>query len=236
MYNESSIVTATKTQTEVDMGLRSWMLGIYNKMAIALAVTGAVAYWGSSALLPIMNTPFWFIIALAPLAFGLILSFGMHKLNATTAHVLFYAFAVVMGLSMSAIFAVYTGSSIARAFFVSAATFAAASLYGYTTGRDLTTMGGFLAMGVIGIIIASVVNLFLASSMLAFIISVVGVIAFTGLTAYDTQKLKEEYLSNGEVYGFDSAEKSSIFGALTLYLDAVNIFISMVQLLGERKE
>ena len=235
MYNESSVITATKTQAEVDQGLRSWMLGIYNKMAIALGVTGVVAYWGSTALLPLMNTPFWFLIAFAPLAFSLVLGFGMHKLSTGAAHALFYAFAVVMGLSMSAIFAAFTGASVARAFFVSAATFAAASIYGYTTGRDLTSIGGFLIMGVIGIIIASVVNIFLASSMLAFVISVVGVIAFTGLTAYDTQKLKEEYLSNGEVYGFDSAEKSSIFGALTLYLDAVNIFISMIQLIGERK-
>lgn len=234
MYNESSVISAT-TREEIDQGLRSWMLGIYNKMSIALAITGVVAYWGSSALLPLMHSPFWFVIALSPIAFSLVLGFGMHKMSSGLAHVLFYAFAVVMGLSMSAIFAAYTGASIARAFFVSAATFAAASLYGYTTGRDLTSMGGFLMMGVIGIIIASIVNLFLASSMLAFIISIVGVIAFTGLTAYDTQKLKEEYMSNGEVYGFDSAEKSSIFGALTLYLDAVNIFISMIQLLGDRK-
>jgi FtsH-binding integral membrane protein len=235
MYNESSMISATKTHEEVDQGLRSWMLGIYNKMSIALAITGAVAYWGSSALLPLMQSPFWIAIALSPLAFSLILGFGMSKMSPSVAHVLFYAFAVVMGLSMSAIFAAYTGASIARAFFVSAGTFAAASLYGYTTGRDLTSIGGFLIMGVIGIIIASIVNLFLASSMLAFVISIVGVIAFTGLTAYDTQKLKEEYLSNGDVYGFDSAEKSSIFGALTLYLDAVNIFISMIQLIGDRK-
>lgn len=235
MYNESNIVTAAPSNAEIDQGLRSWMMSIYNKMAIALAITGLVAYWGSTALLPLMKTPFWYVVAFAPLLFSLALSFGMNRISTGTAHVLFYAFAVVMGLSMSAIFAVYTGASIAKAFFVSAGTFAAASLYGYTTGRDLTSMGAFLIMGVIGIIIASIVNIFLASSMLAFIISVVGVIAFTGLTAYDTQKLKEEYLSNGEIYGFDSAEKSSIFGALTLYLDAINIFISMIQLIGDRK-
>jgi FtsH-binding integral membrane protein len=234
MYNESYSSTVASPDV-IDQGLRSYMIGVYNKMALALVVTAVTAWWGSTALLPLMKTPFWYAIIFAPLVAGLALTFFMNKLSNTAAYIGFMIYAVLMGASLSSIFVVYTGVSIAKTFFISAATFAAASLYGYTTGRDLTSMGSFLIMGVIGICIASIVNIFLASSMLAFIISIVGVIAFTGLTAYDTQKLKEEYLSNGEVYGFDSPEKSSIFGALTLYLDAVNIFISLLQLLGDKK-
>lgn len=221
---------------EINQGLREYMLGIYNRMAGALGVTGLVAWWGSTALLPLMTSPLWIIMALLPLAFVLVLSFGMHRIGNTTANILFWAFSVSMGISLSTIFVLYTTASIAQVFFITAGTFAAASLYGYTTGRDLTSMGGFLFMGLIGIIIASIVNIFLASSVMTFVISVLAVIIFTGLTAYDTQKLKEEYLSRGEVYGFDSAAKSSIFGALTLYLDFINIFIHLMNLIGVKKE
>jgi FtsH-binding integral membrane protein len=206
----------------IDQGLKQYMIGVYNRMAGALAVTGLAAWWGSKALLP--------------LAFILVLSFGITKLGNTAANVLFWLFSASMGVSLSTIFVLYTTASIAQVFFITAGTFAAASLYGYTTGRDLTTLGGFLIMGIIGILIASIVNIFVASSMMTFIISILGVVIFTGLTAYDTQKLKEEYLSRGEVYGFDSPTKSSIFGALTLYLDFINIFVHLMQLIGVKKD
>lgn len=236
MTDQYLSTTGTATTAEIDQGLRSYMLGIYNRMAGALAVTGLAAWWGSTALLPLMTSPLWIVLALLPLAFVLVLSFGMHRMGTATANVIFWAFAVAMGVSLSTIFVRYTTESIAQVFFITAGTFAAASIYGYTTRKDLTSVGGFLIMGAIGLVIASVVNLFLASSMLAWIISVIGVVVFTGLTAYDTQKLKEEYLSNGEVYGFDSAAKSSIYGALTLYLDFINIFISLLQLMGAKKD
>jgi FtsH-binding integral membrane protein len=183
-----------------------------------------------------MASPLWIVMALLPLAFILVLSFGINKLGNTAANVLFWLFSASMGVSLSTIFVLYTTASIAQVFFITAGTFAAASLYGYTTGRDLTTLGGFLIMGMIGILIASIVNIFVASSMMTFIISILGVVIFTGLTAYDTQKLKEEYLSRGEVYGFDSPTKSSIFGALTLYLDFINIFVHLMQLIGVKKD
>lgn len=234
MYNESYAI-AEPSAKEIHYGLRKYMMGVYNKMTLALIVTGCVAYFGSPFLKPLMSTPIWWLFVFAPLGFVLAFTYFMNRLSVSAAQVLFYTFSALMGISMSSLFAVYTDVSIARAFFISAATFAAASLYGYTTGKDLTNMGSFLIMGIFGLIIASIVNIFLASSMLAWIISVVSVIAFTLLTAYDTQKLKDEYMSNGEVFGFDSPEKSSIFGALTLYLDAINIFISLVQLTGEKE-
>lgn len=224
------------SSNEINAGLREYMLGIYNRMTGALAVTGIVAWWGSTALLPLMHSWTWIVLALLPLVFVLILSFGMDRLSNTAANVLFWAFSASMGVSLSTIFVLYTTASIAQVFFITAGTFAAASLYGYTTGRDLTTMGGFLIMGAIGIFIASMVNIFLASSMMTFIISILAVVIFTGLTAYDTQKLKEEYFSRGEVYGFDSPTKSSIFGALTLYLDFINIFVHLMQLIGIKKD
>lgn len=236
-YQTSAYGSAVRaTSQEIDQGLRTYMIGIYNRMSAALALTGVVAWWASSALVGLMSSPAWIVLALLPLAFVLVLSFGAHKLSTTAANVLFWLFAVAMGISLSTIFVLYTTESIAKVFFITAGTFAAASLYGYTTGKDLTSVGSFLIMGAIGIMIASIVNIFLASSMLGFIISVVGVVVFTGLTAYDTQKLKEDYLTNGEVYGFDSAAKSSIYGALSLYLNFINIFVSLMQLIGMKKE
>lgn len=232
-YN--SVATAYPSQEQIDQGLRTYLLGIYNKMTMALAVTGAVAYWASSALLPLMQSPMWIVMALLPLAFVLILSFGINKLSVPVATAVFYLFAVAMGVSLSTIFVLYTTASIAKVFFISAATFGAASIYGYTTKRDLTSMGGFLIMGAVGILIAGIVNIWLQSSMMSFVISCIAVLVFTGLTAFDTQKLREEYLSQGAVYGFDSAAKSSIFGALELYLNFINIFIHLMNLLGERK-
>lgn len=232
-YN--SVATAYPSQEQIDQGLRTYLLGIYNKMTMALAVTGAVAYWASSALLPLMQSPMWIVMALLPLAFVLVLSFGINKLSVPVATAVFYLFAVAMGVSLSTIFVLYTTASIAKVFFISAATFGAASIYGYTTKRDLTSMGGFLIMGAVGILIAGIVNIWLQSSMMSFVISCIAVLVFTGLTAFETQKLREEYLSQGAVYGFDSAAKSSIFGALELYLNFINIFVHLMNLLGERK-
>ena len=234
-YNSVATAQPAVTQEQLDQGLRTYLLGIYNKMTLALVLTGAVAYWASSALLPLMQSPLWIVMALLPLAFILVLSFGINRLSVPMATAVFYLFAAVMGVSLSTIFVLYTTASIAKVFFISAATFASASIYGYTTNRDLTSMGGFLIMGAVGILIAGIVNIWLQSSIMGFAISCIAVLVFTGLTAYDTQKLREEYLSQGAVYGFDSAAKSSIFGALELYLDFINIFVHLMNLLGDRK-
>lgn len=230
----------TNTQTNIaeqyDEGLRSYMIGIYNHMMVALLVTGLTSYLSAPLLKPLMTTAWWFIFVFMPLAFVLVLSFGMHKISTSTAKILFYTYAITMGLSLSSIFMLFTSTSIAKVFFITSATFAAASLYGYTTKRDLTSLGSFLLMGMIGLLIASVVNIFLASSMISWIISIIGVLVFTAMTAYDSQNLKDEYLSGGEVYGFDSQEKSSIFGALTLYLNFIVLFQYLLSLLGQKNE
>lgn len=234
--NHYGSTTSPGRTIEIDQGLRAFMQGVYNRMAGALALTGIVAYWASGALLPLMSSWAWLLIVLLPLPFVMVLSYGIYKFNLPTANALFWGFAAVMGLSLSTIFVRYTTASIAQVFFITAGTFAAASIYGYTTKRDLTTMGGFLMMGLIGIIIASLVNIFLASSMMTFVISILAVLIFTGLTAYDTQDLKQDYLSNGARYGYDSPERSSIYGALNLYLDFINIFVHLMQLIGIKKD
>ena len=169
---------------------------------------------------------------LSPLAFILVLSFGIHKLKASTAQALFWLFAGVMGLSLAHIFLVFTGASIARVFFITAGTFGAMSLYGYTTKRDLTGWGSFLFMGLIGVVIAMVVNMFIASAALHFAISVIGVLVFVGLTAYDTQRIKNEY---NEADSSEIAGKKAIMGALRLYLDFINIFLFLLHLFGSRE-
>jgi len=220
----------------IDEGLRRYMLRVYNYMTLGLALTGVVAFAISSspAAMQVIfgNQLISWVVMLAPLAFVMVISFGINKLSTPVIQLLFWTFAGVMGLSLSSIFIVYTGTSIARVFFVTAAAFAALSLYGYTTKKDLSGMGTFLFMGLIGIIIASVVNIFLASSMMHFIISVVGVLVFAGLTAYDTQNIKSEYQisDSGEV-----AEKKAISGALRLYLDFINMFIMLLSLFGNRE-
>lgn len=225
----------TGTQVDIDQGLRAYMLKIYNYMALALVITGLVAFslaQSESAMQTLFGTSLRWVVILAPLAFILVLSFGINRLSAPAAQVLFWLFAVAMGASMSTIFMVYTDSSIARVFFITAAAFGGLSLYGYTTKKDLSGFGSFLIMGLIGLIIASVVNLFLASSALMFAISVIGVLIFAGLTAYDTQKLKLMYVE-GE--GAVAAEKKSIMGALTLYLDFVLMFQYLLMLFGNRE-
>jgi len=222
----------------IDEGLRSYMLKVYNYMSIGLGITGVVAFFFNQYVMAnpavaqlVYGSPLKWVIALAPLAFILVLSFGINKMSAATAQLTFWAFSTVMGLSLASIFLVYTGTSIARVFFITAATFGAMSLYGYTTKRDLTGMGSFLFMGLIGIIIASIVNMFIGSSALEFGISVIGVLIFVGLTAYDTQKIKEEYLESD---GAEIMGKKAIMGALRLYLDFINLFLMLLRLFGNR--
>jgi FtsH-binding integral membrane protein len=220
---------------DIDVGLRQYMLRIYNYMASGLALTGIVAYVAAASgfYYQIASTPLMWVIMLAPLGLVFWLSAGINKMSAGTAQLLFWVYAGLMGLSLGGIFLVYTGASIARVFFITAGTFAAMSLYGYTTKRDLTQFGSFLMMGLIGIIIASLVNMFIASSALQFAISVIGVIVFVGLTAWDTQQIKEMYVASddGQVAG-----KKSIMGALRLYLDFLNLFLMALQLFGQRRD
>lgn len=231
------------TAAAIDEGLRSYMLKVYNYMGIGLVVTGLVSYFSAQAAVGadgqltawgslIFQSPLMWVIAFAPLAFVLVLSFGINKLSGATAQLLFWVFAAVMGLSLSSIFMVYTDASIAKVFFISAATFGAMSLYGYTTKRDLTGIGNFLIMGLIGLIIASIVNIFLASSMLDFAISAIGVLIFVGLTAYDTQRIKNSY---DEGHGAEVLQKSAVMGALSLYLDFINLFMMLLRLFGNRE-
>ncbi|MCL6607720.1 MAG: Bax inhibitor-1/YccA family protein [Geminicoccaceae bacterium] len=220
----------------IDEGLRSYMLAIYNYMGLGLAITGLTAFVVATSpplMAAIFGTPLKWVVMLAPLAFVFFLSARVSRMSVSAAQLTFWAFAIVMGLSMASIFLVFTGTSIARVFFITAATFAAVSLYGYTTKRDLSQFGSFLIMGLIGIVIASLVNLFLGSSALQFAISVIGVLVFTGLTAWDTQRLKEEYVASatGELVA-----KQAIMGALSLYLNFINLFMMLLQLFGQNRE
>jgi uncharacterized protein len=250
----------------IDEGLRAYMLHVYNYMVLGLAITGLAAlgiYMASvtgdaGAAAKILRngvevparvasnmylTPFGYmmfvspvkwIVILAPLAMVFGLSFGIQRVRPPVAQGLFWIFAALMGLSLGSIFMVYTHTSIVRVFFITAASFGALSLWGYTTQRDLSGMGSFLLMGLFGVILASLVNLFMASSALQFVISVVGVLVFAGLTAWDTQRLKNEYLYGG--MDSETTERSAILGALSLYLNFVNIFTLLLQLFGQREE
>jgi uncharacterized protein len=234
--------TRAGTQAEIDQGLRSYMLGVYNYMASGLAVTGAVAAGTymlavqDGQLTPfgqtLFQSPLMWLIVLAPVALVFFLSFRVHAMRAATAQAVFWVYAALNGVAFSTLGLVYSGNSITRVFFISAATFGALSLWGYTTKRDLTGWGSFLFMGVIGIIIASLVNLFMASTALQFVISVVGVLVFAGLTAYDTQKIKEMYL---EADDGETMSKKILMGALNLYLDFINLFLMMLRLFGNRE-
>jgi uncharacterized protein len=218
-----------------DEGLRQHMLRVYNYMALGLVVTGIVAYVvGTTPALyvPIFQTPLKWVVMLAPLAFVLFFSFKMESLSASTAQTLFWAFCAVMGLSLASIFLVFTGVSIARTFFIAATMFGATSLYGYTTKRDLSQFGSFLIMGLIGVVIASIVNIFLGSTALQFAISVIGILVFVGLTAWDTQSIKEQY---GSAMGREETQKLAVFGAFSLYLNFVNIFQLLLNFTGERE-
>ncbi|MFC3131585.1 Bax inhibitor-1/YccA family protein [Microbaculum marinum] len=226
----------------IDEGLRAYMLQVYNYMAIGLAVTGVVALgaftmaFSGGQLTAFGNaiyvSPLKWVIIFAPLAMVFLLSARLNSMSLGGAQLAFWGFAALMGLSLSSIFLVYTGTSIARVFFITAASFGALSLYGYTTKKDLSGWGSFLFMGLIGVIIASVVNIFLASSALQFAISVIGVLVFAGLTAYDTQQIKEMYSANDD--GTMSGRKA-IMGALRLYLDFINLFVMLLSLFGNRQ-
>eukprot|EP00300_Choanocystis_sp_HF-7_P040059 c6473_g1_i1.p2 GENE.c6473_g1_i1~~c6473_g1_i1.p2 ORF type:complete len:261 (+),score=45.37 c6473_g1_i1:52-783(+) len=225
---------ATATDQAVDAGLRSYMLSVYNYMASGVLLTGIVALlaFQSGFTASMVTSPLWSVVALAPLAFVLVLSFGINKLSTAAMQGLFWAFAVVMGLSMSTIFLRFGMGSIAQTFFATAAAFAGLSLYGYTTKKDLSGFGTFLIMGVIGIIVAMLLNAFIFQSpALMLAISIVGVLVFAGLTAYDTQKIKSMYFY---VRGTDMMGKTVIMGALNLYLDFVNMFTFLLNLLGSR--
>ena len=235
------------TRAEIDQGLRSYMLGVYNYMALGLVVTAVAAYALFSASFVEANghiialtslgetlflSPLRWVIMLAPLAFVMVLSFGINRLSAGTAQILFWAFAAVMGASLSTVFAVYAGGSIFRVFLITAGMFGAMSLWGYTTRRDLTSMGSFMTMGLFGLIIASLVNIFMQSDAISWAISVLGGVVFVGLTAYDTQKIKESY-AEGDEAGL--ATKKQVMGALKLYLDFINLFLMLLRLLGDRR-
>ncbi|MBR1091536.1 Bax inhibitor-1/YccA family protein [Bradyrhizobium manausense] len=239
----------------VDAGLRAYMLRIYNYMSIGLAITGLAAlgvYMAAVTDVPtpeavrvgkLFLTPFGvamfvsplkYLFMLAPLAMVFVISAGINRLAPSTAQILFWVFSALMGVSLSTIFLVYTHDSIVRVFFIAAATFGALSLYGYTTRRDLSGFGSFLFMGMIGVAIALLVNMFLVSTMMQFIISIVGVLVFAGMTAYDTQRLKNDYIYGYAAAGGDIAERAAITGALSLYLNFINIFTFLLQLLGQR--
>ena len=229
--------TQQMRRDQIDQGLRVFLISVYNKMTAALALTGATAWFAAPYIGSLVQLSGWWALffAFLPLAFVVPLTL-MSSISLSVAHLLFWAYAVTVGLSMSTIFLTYTLGSIAQVFFISSSVFAAASIYGYTTTRDLTSLSSFLFMGVIGLVVASVVNLVLGSPLISWLISAAAVLVFTILTSYDSQKLRDEYLSRGEVYGFDSPERSSIHGALTLYLDFINIFIHLLQLLGQKKD
>ena len=251
-FNKQNILNkvkaATQTTVVMDEGLRAYMLKVYNYMATGVLLTGIVALISfnisvvtdaSGAIVSFTefgNTLFFsgfkWLVMLAPLGIVFYMSFGINKMSSSKAQTVFWIFAALMGLSLSWILLVYTGKSVARVFFITSATFGAMSLYGYTTKRDLTKLGSFLMMGLIGIIIASLINIFMKSSMMYFVISILGVLIFVGLTAYDTQKIKNMYVESdsGELIG-----KKAVMGALTLYLDFINLFVMLLRLFGQRR-
>jgi len=252
-FNKQNIQSkSTSAETHVtDDGLRAYMLKVYNFMASGVLLTGFISLLvfeisggmeitlganGLNGLTSfgqlIFNSGFKWLVMLAPLGIVMYMSFGIAKMSASKAQMTFWIFAALMGASLASIFVVYTQMSIARVFFITAGTFGAMSIYGYTTKRDLTKLGSFLMMGLFGIIIASIVNMFMQSEMMHYIISILGVLIFVGLTAYDTQKIKNMYLvsDSGEVMG-----KKAVMGALTLYLDFINLFIMLLRLFGQRR-
>jgi uncharacterized protein len=233
---------STQSQVAIDQGLRSYMLKVYNYMGAGLAITGVAAYGTYNAAvdaagqltpfgLAIFTSPLKYLIIFAPLAMVMFLSFRVHRISVAAAQATFWIYAALVGVSLSSIGMIYAASSITQVFFITAATFATVSLYGYTTKRDLTGFGSFLFMGLIGLVIASIVNVFMQSSAMSFVLSAVGVLVFTGLTAWDTQKIKEVYLESDDTA---TMGRKAIMGALNLYLDFINLFLSMLRLFGSR--
>jgi hypothetical protein len=233
------VQTGAQQGAVIDEGLRAYMLRVYNTMALGLAVTGITAL-GTATLAQsnpavaalLYQSPLRWVIMLAPLALVFFLSFRIQSMSLSAANATFWGYAALLGVSLSSIFLVFTGQSIVQTFFVTAAAFGSLSLYGYTTKRDLTGMGSFLFMGVIGLLIASVVNIFLQSSAMQFAISAIGVLVFAGLTAYDTQDIKNMYYEADDA---DSMGKKALMGALRLYLDFINMFTFLLQFLGNRE-
>ena len=247
MQDPRFVSSSAAASAEIDLGLRAYMLGVYNYMATALGVTGLFAFGTKMMAVTtgpdgqlyatgfgnlIFNTPLMWVIALAPLGMVFWLSSRLHAMSLTKAQTLFYVFAALMGVSLSSILVVYDGSSVARAFFVTAGAFAGLSLYGYTTKRDLGPIGAFMVIGLFGLILAMLVNMFVGSQGLEFMISIVGVLIFAGLTAWDTQKIKMMYLASDS---HDMAQRKSIHGALALYLDFINMFLMLLRLFGNRE-
>ncbi|SMC76665.1 Bax inhibitor-1/YccA family protein [Rhizobium sp. RU36D] len=241
-YQNRMTPAGAQSATMIDEGLRAYMLKVYNLMALGLAITGVAAFLSFQLAFAdgqltafgqaIYVSPLKWVVMLAPIALVFFMSFRINSMSVSAAQTTFWAYAALMGLSLSSIFLIYTGQSIVQTFFVTAASFGALSLYGYTTKRNLSAMGSFLIMGLFGLIIASLVNLFLASSALDFAISVIGVLIFAGLTAWDTQKIKESYF---EADSGDVAGRKAIMGALQLYLDFINLFLFLLRFLGNRE-
>lgn len=235
MNYEKNIVRPGSYVGSTDQGLRSYLLNVYNIMALGLTVTGLTSLVLSSSpqlMMTLFNSPLAFVVMFAPVGIALFLQFRIEHLSASTAQTTFWLYATLMGVSLSPLFLIYTGTSITRVFFITAAMFSGMSLYGHTTKNDLSRFGSFLFMGLLGVIIASVVNLFLKSNAVQFVTSLLTVAIFTGLTAYDTQAIKAMYYEN------DSAETSSkkaIIGALKLYLDFINIFVHLLRVMGDRR-
>ncbi|MDB5415110.1 MAG: inhibitor (BI)/YccA family protein [Rubritepida sp.] len=241
--------TAGVDAATIDAGLRTYMLRVYNWMASGLLLTGIVAYLiahnptVAEIFYTVVRTPrgyataptiLGYVAIFAPLAFVLALSFGINRMSKSTVQALFWAFCAVMGASMASIFVVYTATSVASTFFACSAMFGAMSLIGYTTKRDLTKMGSFMMMGLIGIIIASLLNMFLASPAIAFLVSILGVVIFCGLTAFDTQRIKNDYVEFSYAAGTEEAGKRSVMDALGLYLNFINLFQFLLQFMGVR--
>ena len=245
-----STPSATTRGAVIDEGLRAHMNKVYGTMSAGTLITGAAAWAisglattagpdGSMALTPlgeaIYASPLQWVIMFAPLAFVLVLSFGISRLSAPMAQFLFYSFATVMGLSLSSIFLTFTMTSIAHTFLITAIAFAGLSLWGYTTKKDISGWGSFLIMGLIGLIVAMIVNIFLASSALAFAVSVIGLLIFAGLTAYDTQRIKTDYIQMAQAGNATWIEKAAIMGALSLYLDFINLFMMLLSFAGNNE-
>ncbi len=253
-FNTRATTGAVRADASIDEGLRAYMIRVYNLMALGLAITGmaalgffSVATTGDAAAgvaqireglyltqigVTVWTTPLKWVVMLAPLAMVFFLSFRVHKMSVSAAQTTFWAYAALVGLSLSTVFLVFTSESIVRTFFITAASFGALSLWGYTTKRDLSGMGSFMVMGLFGLIIAMVVNMFLQSSALQFAISGIGVLVFAGLTAYDTQAIKEMYYEGDDDV---IAGRKAIMGALRLYLDFINLFMFLLQFLGNRE-
>lgn len=237
MFEQNRVLprAATLDPAVFDAGLRRHMLRVFNFMASGVLLTGIVALLVASTpalYQPIFGTPLKWVVMFAPLAFVFFFSFRIDRMSASSAQTAFWAFSAVMGLSLASVFLVFTGMSIAQTFFIAAAMFTAMSLWGYTTGRDLSRFGSFLVMGLIGVVIASLVNIFVGSTALQLAVSILGVLVFTGLTAWDTQNIKQRYAEN---LGYETETKMAVFGALSLYLNFVNLFQLLLNFTGERE-